>query len=78
MHCRMALPLVEQACAEEGALLDRKNFIMSLLYALITFRRTPVIFVNGRLMSQGRVPSFDELRHWLRDARASLDAGLRL
>ncbi len=51
-------------------MLDRKNLLFSMAYTLVTFRRTPVIFVNRRLVSQGRVPQIDELRHWIRQARA--------
>lgn len=39
-----------------------------MLYALRNFRRTPVILVNGQLVSQGRVPTEDEVRGWVRSA----------
>lgn len=56
---------MEQACAEADAFLVRKSFAASLLYSLLTFRRTPIIFVNGQLMSHGRVPTLGELHRWL-------------
>lgn len=54
-------------------MLDRKNLLVSMGYALITFRRTPVIIVNGRLVSQGRVPQMSELHRWIRQARSQED-----
>ena len=40
-----------------------------MMYALLHFRRTPVILINGRLVSQGRAPTLEELRGWLHVAR---------
>lgn len=54
-------------------MLDRKNLLVSMGYALVTFRRTPVIFVNGRLVSQGCVPQKDELCQWIRQERSQED-----
>jgi len=51
-------------------MLDRKNLLLSMGYTLVTLRRTPVIFVNERLVSQGRVPQLGELRRWIRQARS--------
>jgi len=63
------MPLVEQACKEEGVELKRKNFFVSLVYALITFRHTPILFVNERLASHGRAISVEELRQYIQEAR---------
>lgn len=63
------MPLVEQACKEEGVELKRRNFFVSLVYAFITFRHTPIIFVNERLVSHGRAITVEELREYIREAR---------
>jgi hypothetical protein len=63
------MPLVEQACKEEGVELKRENFFVSLVYALITFRHTPVIFVNDRLVAHGRMISVEEMRQYIREAK---------
>ena len=60
---------MEQVCQEENVVLDRKSLLVSMMYSIATFRRTPVFFVNGVLVSQGRVPSKDELRYWIRQER---------
>jgi len=63
------MPLVEQACKDEGVKLKHKNFFVSLAYALITFRHTPIIFVNDRLAAHGRMISVEEMRQYIREAR---------
>ena len=49
--------------------LERKGLLVSMLYMLVTFRRTPVILVDGRLYSHGRVLGLEELRDMIRDAK---------
>ncbi|MBM4424668.1 MAG: thioredoxin family protein [Chloroflexi bacterium] len=63
------MPLVEQVCRAEGAELERKNLLISMLYLLSTFRRPPVIVINGRVVSAGRVPAVAQLRQWLEESR---------
>jgi hypothetical protein len=57
-------------CLEENVALDRKGILASMIYTLLNLQRTPVILVNGQLASQGRVPTLEELRGWLRVARS--------
>jgi hypothetical protein len=53
------------------ALLDRKSLLVSMLYSLVTFRRTPVILVNKQMCSHGRVPLLEEIRTWIEQAKAA-------
>lgn len=62
---------MEQACKEMDALLDRKSLLVSMLYSLVTFRRTPVILVNKQMCSHGRVPLLEEIRTWIEQAKAA-------
>lgn len=66
-RCRKAWLLAEQACAAEGVTLVRKSLWVSLVYMLVTFQSPPAILINGRLVSQGRVPKLEELRQWIRE-----------
>ena len=59
---------MERVCKEEGVALLRLGLLRSVMYAVMHFRRTPVILINGLVMCSGLVPREQVLRDWLKQA----------